>query len=74
VCVCGGDHKLEICLDKVADFAQSYEAMGYYMPLKVHFLDSHLGRPRTTDYSRCDYRAAQLKHRLYMKVRAQATV
>jgi hypothetical protein len=32
------------------------------MSLKVHFIDSHLGRPRTTDFSRCDYRAAQMKH------------
>jgi len=36
--------------------------MGCNISLKVHFLVSHLGRPRTTDFGRCDYRAAQLKH------------
>jgi hypothetical protein len=58
----GGNHKLEIYRDMVADFVQSYQAMGCNMSLKVHFLDTHLGRPRTTDFSLCDYRAAQTKH------------
>ena len=57
-----GNHKTEICRDMVADFVQSYQAMLCNMSPKVHFLDSHLDRPRTTDFSRCDYRAAQMKH------------
>ena len=70
----GGDHKLEICRDMVVDFVQSYQAMGRNMSLKVHFVDSHLGRPSTADYSRCDYRPAQLHTRLYMDMRARATL
>ena len=32
------------------------------MSLQVNCVDSHLGRPHTTDFSRCNYRTAQMKH------------
>jgi hypothetical protein len=33
-----GNHR-----DMVADFVRSFTAVGYYVPLKLHFLDCHLG-------------------------------
>jgi hypothetical protein len=38
-----GNYKAENHRDMVADFVRSYTAMGFYMSLKLHFLDCHLG-------------------------------
>ena len=36
-----GNHKAANCQDVLQDLSTSYKAMGCYMSLKIHFLESH---------------------------------